>query len=273
MARPTKIGLDYFPMDVDFFSDEKIFAINAEFGIKGEAVVLRLLCAIYRNGYFIEWTEVLQIKLLRTMTGVSASLLKEIVERLVKWGFFDEGLFRSSHILTSRGIQKRFFAATRGRKKTAEMPYLLLSEEAEGVSDAETPQSKGKKSKVNENKTSSDDDAAVLTPTTATPPITNKIDNEIEVLKTEECWLNQLQVLHKLETSTIRAKLDDFRAQCLADGKAGHASMQDAKAHFNSWLRINLKEETKQTKYYDSKNKRDSYEIPKGSRKTYGRAF
>ena len=36
MARPNKIGLDYFPLDVDIFEDEKISAISGEFGIKGE---------------------------------------------------------------------------------------------------------------------------------------------------------------------------------------------------------------------------------------------
>ena len=34
MARPNKEGLDYFPFDVDFFSDEKIGSISGEFGIK-----------------------------------------------------------------------------------------------------------------------------------------------------------------------------------------------------------------------------------------------
>ena len=33
MARPNKTGLDYFPLDIDFFDDEKIVAISGEFGI------------------------------------------------------------------------------------------------------------------------------------------------------------------------------------------------------------------------------------------------
>ena len=45
MARPNKIGLDYFPLDVDIFEDEKISAISGEFGIKGEITVIKLLCA------------------------------------------------------------------------------------------------------------------------------------------------------------------------------------------------------------------------------------
>ena len=47
MARPNKMGLDYFPFDVDFFNDEKIVAISGEFGIKGEIVVIKsALCDI-----------------------------------------------------------------------------------------------------------------------------------------------------------------------------------------------------------------------------------
>ena len=41
MASPNKMGLDYFPFDVDFFNDEKIVAISGEFGIKGEIVVIK----------------------------------------------------------------------------------------------------------------------------------------------------------------------------------------------------------------------------------------
>lgn len=41
MARPNKTGLDYFPLDIDFFDDEKIVAISGEFGIKGEIVAIK----------------------------------------------------------------------------------------------------------------------------------------------------------------------------------------------------------------------------------------
>ena len=67
MARPTKKGLDYFPFDVDFFEDEKIAAISGEFGLKGEIVAVKLLCAIYRNGYFILWSDMLRLKILASV--------------------------------------------------------------------------------------------------------------------------------------------------------------------------------------------------------------
>lgn len=129
MSRPIKTGLDYFPFDVDFFQDEKIEAISVEFGIKGEIATIKLLCAIYRNGYFILWNDRLKIKLLKNLPGVSSELLEQIVNRLCKWGFFDEALFTSVKVLTSKGIQNRFFSITKRRQKIDDFPYLLLETE------------------------------------------------------------------------------------------------------------------------------------------------
>lgn len=125
MARPNKIGLDYFPLDVDIFEDEKMSAISGEFGIKGEITVIKLLCAIYRNGYYILWNDLLKFKLLKNLPGISSELIESIVNRLVLWGFFDKSLFDSVKVLTSRGIQKRYFEAVRRRKDFGNFPYLL----------------------------------------------------------------------------------------------------------------------------------------------------
>ena len=151
MARPTKKGLDYFPFDVDFFEDEKIAAISGEFGLKGEIVAVKLLCAIYRNGYFILWSDMLRLKILRDLPGVSPDLLDKIVNRLVRWEFFDKALFDSVGVLTSRGIQKRYLSVAKRRTGTEEMPYLLVSVDRNPLQSellsTETPQSK-----VNERK-------------------------------------------------------------------------------------------------------------------------
>lgn len=155
MARPTKQGLDYFPFDVDFFEDEKIEAISGEFGIKGELVVIRLLCAIYRNGYYIEWNDILKMKLLKKLSGVGVELLDLIVARLVTWGFFDKPLFNSAQVLTSKGIQSRFREATK-RRSTGEITVyacingVIVNQNppSDGVSVVNNTQSKVKESKV-----------------------------------------------------------------------------------------------------------------------------
>jgi Domain of unknown function (DUF4373) len=157
MARPTKQGLDYFPLDVDFFNDEKIEAVSGEFGIKGELIAIKLLCTIYRNGYFAMWNDLTKMKLCKAMTGVSPELIEQVVLRLVKWGFFNESLFNSEKVLTSSGIQKRFIEATKRRKDDPILVYVCnnsinvnINPTSSVVNDNISTQSKVKESKVKE---------------------------------------------------------------------------------------------------------------------------
>jgi hypothetical protein len=172
MARPNKIGLDYFPLDVDFFEDEKMLAISGEFSVKGEIISLRLLCEIYRNGYYVEYSELLKNKLAR-LGGLSGGLVDEVVSKLVKYGFFDGSLFSEQNILTSNGIQKRFICASKRRGNGLCCNYCLISDvsvcknyASDGVSVCKNAQSKINKSKKKENKKKEDSDAAGA----ATPP-------------------------------------------------------------------------------------------------------
>ena len=126
MARPIKYGLDYWSCDVDIFDDEKIRPISGEFGIKGQIALIHLLCAIYRNGYFILWTDRLKYTLCDKMPGINEELLEMIVNRLVKWGFFDENLFNSVKVLTSKAIQERYFSAVYRRQVIETDEYLLI---------------------------------------------------------------------------------------------------------------------------------------------------
>ena len=165
MARPNKIGLDYFPLDVDFFEDEKMLAISGEFAVKGEIITLRLLCEIYRNGYFVEYSELLKNKLAR-LGGLSSGLVDEVVSKLVKYGFFDGSLFSEQNILTSKGIQERFIEVVKRRKMPTPTLFWInvdINPPCGGVNvdinpgggalmSTETTQSKVKESKVKESK-------------------------------------------------------------------------------------------------------------------------
>ncbi|MDU5274424.1 MAG: DUF4373 domain-containing protein [Peptoniphilus lacydonensis] len=168
MARPVKEGLDYFPLYVDIFEDEKIEAISGEFGIKGEIIVVKLLCAIYKKGYFILWSDLIIAQMLKRLPGISKDLLNNVVERLVLWEFFDKDLFHSAGILTSEKIQENFFEATRRRKSPKPTLYVLdkflendnsiendvngvnvdINTQAKGVNVDINTQSKGKESKL-----------------------------------------------------------------------------------------------------------------------------
>ncbi|MBB5887726.1 phage replisome organizer protein [Lactovum miscens] len=162
MVRPEKIGLDYFPLDVDIFDDEKIEAIAGEFGSKGEIVVVKLLCAIYKKGYFVQWSDLTQAQLLKRLPDITDELLKKIVNRLVKWEFFDKDLFDSENVLTSLHIQANFFEATKRRKTPRPTQYIINvnnnsvnvnnNHATTGVNVNISTQSKVKKSKVNKSK-------------------------------------------------------------------------------------------------------------------------
>jgi hypothetical protein len=155
LARPKKSGLDYFPLDVDFFEDEKMLAISGEFSVKGEVIVLRILCEIYRNGYFVEYSGLLKNKLAR-LGGLSGGLVDEVVRRLVEYEFFDGFLFCERKILTSKAIQQRYAEATKRRQNCDSLPFWMT----DGVNVNKNPTSKVvnvdinplKESKVNETK-------------------------------------------------------------------------------------------------------------------------
>lgn len=151
MARPNKSRLDYFPLDVDIFDDEKVSAISGEFGYKGEIILIKLLCEIYKNGYYYEWDEKKKMILLSKLPGMTESLIDNVIDRLIKWNFFDKKIFDSYHVITSRNIQQVYFSATSRRKMVhKDLPYLLFDT---GKNNEEKP----KKTEVKENKKKSPD--------------------------------------------------------------------------------------------------------------------
>lgn len=109
MGRNIKEGLNYFPLDVDIFEDEKIQFVSARFGVKGDGIVIRLLCKIYRQGYYIKFDDDVALLFARSVGDVSLhGLVKDVVNELIKREFFDRTIFDSFGILTSKGIQKRY---------------------------------------------------------------------------------------------------------------------------------------------------------------------
>jgi hypothetical protein len=134
MARTNKTGIDYFPFDVDFFQDEKIQFVSARFGTKGEAITIRLLCKIYRNGYYTEWNDDTALLFAKSVgDGCQDSLVKDVVHELIKRGFFDRSIFDRFSILTSRGIQNRYFEAAKRYKNVGVIDDYLLVDVSEMI--------------------------------------------------------------------------------------------------------------------------------------------
>lgn len=230
MARPKKIGLSMFPFSVDFFNDDKIVAVAGEFGTKGEITVVKLLCAIYRQGYYLVWNEPARIRLANELQGVSRELLEQIVLRLVKWGFFNRVIFESSNVLTSRGIQKRYFRETKRRVTDGDnLPYLLV---ALPNVDIPVPVEKTPKPTV------AVAPPAPYAPRVAIPEIV-PFEKVIETMRQDTIWLEPVCMRYSLTTEQFDAKVTEFVEHCKCMSKVDEIdTVKEGKRYFCNWLRI-----------------------------------
>lgn len=167
MARPIIKGIDYYPLNVDFLNDLKIKRVIKACGPSSVAIIVFLLGNIYKDeGYFMRWNEDICF-LIADDIGVKEVYVDETVKKCLQVGLFDCELFEKYKVLTSKGIQKRFFEITKRRKNIHVISELLLINVAEtgvnvaetGVNAAETgvivsksTQRKGKKRKEKESK-------------------------------------------------------------------------------------------------------------------------
>lgn len=121
-----KCGLKTFPLSVDL--DDGVKLVEAEFGLKGYAVVIKLYQAIYSRGYYMKWDIDTQLLFMRDycLVEVGRSLLSEIVACCVRRGVFESTLFDKYQILTSKRIQETFLNATkRSSQVVFEKEYAL----------------------------------------------------------------------------------------------------------------------------------------------------
>jgi DnaD/phage-associated family protein len=123
MARPQKTGIDYFPLDVDM--DDKVKLIDAKFGVAGFGILIKLWQIIYDNGYYIEWTEK-ELLLYKNRINADINLINDVINECLKWGIFNAELYELYSILTSSGIQKRYFEATKRRTEVTLINELIL---------------------------------------------------------------------------------------------------------------------------------------------------
>ena len=131
MARPIKEGLDYLPLDVDFFENPKIETIAEDYGCAGECIILRLFCKIYDNGAYIKCNDLL-IKPLAKHTGTSAEIVNNVIKSAIEYEIFDKGKFEQYGVLTSKGIQERYLFAKK-RSKGSDIPEEFLLSETDAV--------------------------------------------------------------------------------------------------------------------------------------------
>ncbi len=164
MARPIKQGLEYFPVDVNFFEDIKVRRIKKHCGIQSIPILIGILCSIYRDeGYYVGINEDLTF-LIAEQFGVSEGAVEDTVRKAVSVEFFDPEMFHKYNILTSRGIQNRYFKAVSdcNRKSVKVTGDFLLVEVSSAINVInspinsinypDNPQSKEKESKEKKRK-------------------------------------------------------------------------------------------------------------------------
>ncbi len=248
-----KSGIDYFPLDVSL--DEKWELIEAEFGLNGFAVVVKLFQRIYgQHGYYCEWTDEVAL-LFSKQCGLGGNAVSEIMRASVRRGIFDKDLFEKYQILTSSGIQKRYFGAVSRRKQVEVIneyllvdPYHFLKNECIKRKNVNispenadiSKQSKVKESKVKESKVNNSVDK---------PPLTRFVPPSVD------------EVIAYCKERNNNIDPQRFIDYYTANGwKVGRNQMKDWKAAVRTWERND----------YEKPNRNTSGTIPASSKPKYG---
>lgn len=148
MGRQNEVSLPYFELNCHM--DDKIELIEAEYGLKGFAIVIKLYQRIYGGeyGYYCEFTPDIALLLAARLCGSSGgafgkvgtassegslpgfpkNLITDVVAASIRRDIFSERLFKEYRILTSSGIQKQYLKATAKRQVVnLKKEYLLIS--------------------------------------------------------------------------------------------------------------------------------------------------
>ena len=272
MARPTKLGLDYFPHDTHTDEDTALQLLEAEFGLDGYAVYFKLLESIYAQGYAKQWGEDECLLFAKKMGAVTVPKLSEIIKGCIRRSLFDEGVYNLFQILTSKAIQLRWLEAKRKDVSAIDPKVCLIEQTAKGVSSPQkndkneekgvfaektlvitaktpvnaetTPQSKVKYNSSNSNnarKNESENEAAqgALKLEPLQLAASRRTQATIrEVLTSNPLWTQEVCMHHRISPEAFSEYVTKFEQHCFIESHA-HNTDGDVQRHFNSWLRIN----------------------------------
>lgn len=270
MARPTKLGLDYFPHDTHTDEDTALQLLEAEFGLDGYAVYFKLLESIYAQGYAKQWGEDECLLFAKKMGAVTVPKLSEIIKGCIRRSLFDEGVYNLFQILTSKAIQLRWLEAKRKDVSAIDPKVCLIEQTAKGVSSPQkndkneekgvfaektlvitaktpinaetTPQSKVKYNSSNSNnarKNESEEPRSALKLEPLQPAGSRRTQATIrEVLTSNPLWTQEVCMYHRISPEAFSEYVTKFEQHCFIESHA-HNTDGDVQRHFNSWVRIN----------------------------------
>lgn len=272
MARPTKLGLDYFPHDTHTDEDTALQLLEAEFGLDGYAVYFKLLESIYAQGYAKQWGEDECLLFAKKMGAVTVPKLSEIIKGCIRRSLFDEGVYNLFQILTSKAIQQRWLEAKRKDVSAIDPKVCLIEQTAKGVSSprkndkneekgvfaAKTPVNAAKtpvnaettpQSKVKYSNSSNSNNAREMENEAAQgalnleplqPTGSTRTQATIrEVLTSSPIWTQEVCMHHGISPEAFGEYVTKFEQHCFIESHA-HKTDGDVQRHFNSWLRIHL---------------------------------
>ena len=136
MARISKPGLDYFPLDVNFFQDRKVRRISNRHHAAGIAALTSLLCLIYKEkGFYVAWNQ-------DTLFDISQEVcceeeeMQAIIDDCLSVGLFDTYIYNEYGILTSQAIQEQYHKIITDSRRKYKLPlerFWLIKEEKDGT--------------------------------------------------------------------------------------------------------------------------------------------
>jgi hypothetical protein len=262
-GRPIKQGISYFPLDVSFFSDVKIRKIVKACGPNAGSVIICLLCNIYRGkGYYISWDEDLPF-CIADEVGVSEGCVKEVLLKSVQVGFFDVDKYSAYGILTSAGIQKRFFEITKRRNETEVVPEFLINVDINSINVCNNSinvcnpgQSiKVKRKKEISPKGDKKKDAVKTAP--LSQEISDSVDIELsdckKMILSDKYWIEMFCMNNSINLERFNRYIDDF-FKILQNRGETKKSAKDAKFHFSSWLHYEMQKQSYRNDRYRNNN-------------------
>lgn len=134
MARPTETAFAYFPLDCDFFSNEKVKALRREHGAVGVLTYIYILCKVYENGYYykIKDLNAFSYDVAESITNAQiakvASQVRGSIIYMADSGDLLSKSCLSQGVLTSKSIQEQYSVTIAKFKRKAQIKeYNLLN--------------------------------------------------------------------------------------------------------------------------------------------------
>ncbi len=116
MGRIATKGLTYFPLDTSWETAVKL--VKAKYGtLEGVGFLSEIWASIYRENYYRKWDEETEL-LFADEIKKPVAWVHEVIDYCLQKGIFDQSIYSVKHVLTSHGIQRRYFRIVISLKRT-----------------------------------------------------------------------------------------------------------------------------------------------------------